>query len=253
MTRKRQAPPPPPPKRRSPRAWPARAWVLGAAAAIVVAVGLGLGLGLTGGAGTHEKAAQPLPLAPLSTLGTLKPAPSPGPQGPEGVPVPGAPALAPAAAIAPGAAIDGIECQPMEQVLFHIHAHLTLFVNGAARQIPYGIGIAPPREVQQTPVGPFVAGGACFAWLHTHAADGIIHIESPVRRTYTLGNFFDIWHQPLGTTRLGPLDGHVTALFNGQVYEGNPRQIPLRAHAQIQLELGRPLVAPEKVGFPNGL
>ena len=29
-------------------------------------------------------------------------------------------------------------------------------------------------------------------WLHTHAADGIVHIESPVDRTYTLGNFFDV-------------------------------------------------------------
>jgi hypothetical protein len=30
-----------------------------------------------------------------------------------------------------------------------------------------------------------------FTWLHTHAADDIIHTESPVNRTYTLGEFFD--------------------------------------------------------------
>ena len=47
--------------------------------------------------------------------------------------------------------------------------------------------------------------------------------------------------------------GHVTAIYNGKVYRGNPRDIPLTAHAQIQLEVGTPLVAPESITFPNGL
>jgi len=45
----------------------------------------------------------------------------------------------------------------------------------------------------------------------------------------------------------------VTALFNGRVFTGNPRQIPLLAHAQVQLEVGRPLIAPEQITFPKGL
>jgi hypothetical protein len=45
----------------------------------------------------------------------------------------------------------------------------------------------------------------------------------------------------------------VTALYNGRVYLGNPADIPLTKHAQIQLEVGSPLVAPEKITFPNGL
>jgi hypothetical protein len=90
-------------------------------------------------------------------------------------------------------------------------------------------------------------------WLHTHSADGIIHTESPVRRTYTLGDFFDIWGQQLARNQVGPAHGPVTALFNGRVFTGNPRQIPLLAHAQIQLEVGRPLLAPEHITFPPGL
>ena len=43
------------------------------------------------------------------------------------------------------------------------------------------------------------------------------------------------------------------AIYNGQLYRGNPRDIPLNAHAQIQLEVGRPLVSPISVSFPNGL
>ena len=34
---------------------------------------------------------------------------------------------------------------------------------------------------------------------------------------------------------------------------GKGTGIPLTKHAQIQLEVGSPLVAPEKITFPNGL
>jgi hypothetical protein len=98
-----------------------------------------------------------------------------------------------------------------------------------------------------------VGAGSCFYWLHTHAADGIVHIESPVQRTYTLGNFFDVWGQRLTPAQVGPARGTVTALYNGRVFRGNPRRIPLTKHAQIQLEVGRPLVAPALISFPAGL
>jgi hypothetical protein len=193
-----------------------------------------------------------LPLAALTTLGQLRPG-AVGPLGPEGVAIPRGPALGRTRLVAPGEQIDGITCQAGEQVLFHIHAHLTIFVRGAARQVPPGIGIAPPYHVERTPRGAFVGGAACFMWLHTHAADGIIHTESPVQRTYTLGDFFDLWGQPLNRSQVGPAHGRVTALFNGQVFTGNRREIPLLAHAQIQLEVGRPLLTPETITFPAGL
>jgi hypothetical protein len=173
--------------------------------------------------------------------------------GPEGVPIPKGPVLAPPQALLPGTKVDGIECQRGEQVALHIHAHLTIFVRGQAQQIPAGIGIAPPREVAATPRGAFVVGGTCFAWLHTHAADGIVHTESPVDRTYTLGEFFDIWGQPLTRERVGPARGRVTAYVGGHVYSGNPRRIRLLRHAQIQLDVGRPLVRPARIAFPTGL
>jgi len=220
------------------------------AAVVVIAAVVGITLAVTGGG---AKATGALSLAPLSTLGTLKPAPTPGAPGPEaGVPVPAAATLAGTGTAVTGQPVDGISCSASEQTVFHIHAHLTIFVNGSARQIPAAIGI-PGAQVQSTPQGPFIGSGTCFYWLHTHAADGIVHIESPVQRTYTLGNFFDEWGQPLGTGRVGPATGHVVALYNGQVYQGNPRDIPLTAHAQIQLEVGSPLVAPEQITFPSGL
>lgn len=220
----------------------------GAAAAVAVAVGLSVAL-TTGGGGQSAAASQ---LAPLRTLGSLQPAPAAGPAGPEGVAVPAATLLAGPAATTTGQTINGISCQTSEQTLFHIHAHLTVFVNGQPRQVAAAIGI-PGASATQTPTGPFIGSGTCFYWLHTHAADGIIHIESPVQRTFTLGDFFAEWGQPLSTTQVGPATGHVTALYNGQVYKGNPSTIPLTAHAQIQLEVGTPLIAPVSTAFPNGL
>jgi len=167
--------------------------------------------------------------------------------------VPVAPPLAAAGSLQPGQSVDGVSCKPIEQLAFHIHAHLAVFVDGSPRQIPYGIGIAPPVQTENTPRGRFAAGGACFSWLHTHAADGIIHIESPTERAYTLGNFFDVWGRELGPNVVASALGHVTAFVNGRPYKGDPRSIPLFRHAEIQLDVGRPLVAPESIRFANGL
>jgi hypothetical protein len=50
---------------------------------------------------------------------------------------------------------------------------------------------------------------------------------------------------------VGPARGPVTAIVNGRVWTADPRRIPLSAHAQIQLEVGRPLVAPQTIEFPG--
>jgi hypothetical protein len=228
------------------------AW--GGAVVVVAGAGLGLGLGLSGSntaSGAVSAApGNPASYSPLSSLGTLTAAPAPGSLGPENVPLPSVAALAGPSAATTGQAIDGISCQTSEQTVFHIHTHLTIFVNGQQRQVPAGIGI-PNAVAQQTQQGPFVDSGTCFYWLHTHAADGIIHIESPVQRTYTLGEFFDEWGQPLGPSQVGSAHGKVTAIVNGQVFKGNPRDVPLGSQENLQLEVGTPLVAPETINWSN--
>jgi hypothetical protein len=126
-------------------------------------------------------------------------------------------------------------------VKYHIHAHLTVFVNGTQMQIPAGIGV-PNAVNSQTKGDAFVAASVCYYWLHTHAADGIIHIESPTTRIYTLGNFFDEWGQPLTANTVGPANGLVTAYVNGKEFSGDPGTIPLTPHAVIQLDIGAPIV-----------
>jgi hypothetical protein len=213
------------------------------AVVLLALIGLGVGLPLalsSSGGGSQGSSAE---VAPISTLGTLVPAPALGPAGPEGPPLETGPNLAPAGSPSPGQSVDGIQCQAGEQVAEHTHARLTIFVDGHSETVPYGVGIADPQL--QPGIGlPFVVSGACFSWLHTHTTDGVIHTEAPEQHTFTLGNFFDVWGQPLSRTQVGPAKGKVTALYNGRVWLGDPRDIPLGAHAQIQLEVGGPLVAP---------
>jgi hypothetical protein len=193
------------------------------------------------------------PYAPLSTLGALRPAPYGGDPGPELVPIPNAPKLASAVSRArPGRRIDGIKCESNPRVLFHVHAHLTVFVGGTPRQVPAGIGFWPPVGPQNYRNGQFgVTARNCWTWVSTRYPDGLVHIESPVRRRFVLGDLFDVWGQPLAKTRVGPARGAVTAIVNGRVWTADPRTIPLSAHAQIQLEVGKPLVAPQAIEFPG--
>jgi hypothetical protein len=151
-----------------------------------------------------------------------------------------------------GQPVQGVQCLATEQLAYHIHAHLTLLVDGDPVLVPAGIGIAPPRETQQG----FVTGGKCFYWLHTHDVSGIIHIESPTAQIYTLGQFFAVWGQPLSATQVATFQidsaKPLRAFVNGQAFDGPPEQIPLNAHTLVTLEVGRQ-VAPPSFSFPPGL
>jgi hypothetical protein len=137
--------------------------------------------------------------------------------------------------------VDGIQCGATEQLAYHIHAHLSVYVNGSPRALPGGIGI-PGSTVVQTAQGPVANGGQCIYWLHTHAPDGVIHVESPTQRIFTLGNFFDEWRQPLSSARVADASGHLTAFVNGKAWTKSPRSIPLVPHAVIQISIGSPVV-----------
>jgi hypothetical protein len=156
----------------------------------------------------------------------------------EGVPLETGPALAPASTTGTGK-VDGISCGATEQLVYHIHAHLAVFKNGQAYTLPAGVGI-PGSQAQETNQGPIASGGSCIYWLHTHTTDGVIHIESPSKAIYTLGNFFDEWHQPLTGSQVAGLSGKVTAFVNGKPWKKSPRDIPLLPHEDIQLEIGEP-------------
>jgi hypothetical protein len=133
-------------------------------------------------------------------------------------------------------AIDGVECHSSEQLAYHQHAHLSVFVNGQEQQVPAQIGIV------STPY-------SCFYWLHTHTADGIIHMEAPQAMTFKLGQFMDIWNQTKGesqsffnTTSGMPVKVYVAEKNNEQPKEfnGNLRDVDLKSQEQVVLVYGSP-------------
>jgi hypothetical protein len=145
-----------------------------------------------------------------------------------------------------GQTLDGVGCGTQEYATYHVHTHLALFYDGKQMQVPPYIGFAPS-----------LAGG-CLYWIHTHDATGIIHIEAPDINPpqggpYTLGMFFDIWGQPLDRNNIAGFVGPVTAYVNGAKYDGDLRAIPLRAHQQVVLEVGTPVVPPPNYAFPVGV
>jgi hypothetical protein len=126
--------------------------------------------------------------------------------------------------------IDGISCEGMEGQRMHIHQHLVIMDNGKPVAIPADVGQVPAKR--------------CLYWLHTHTPDGIIHIEAPLDRKFTLGEFFDIWGQPLNRERaagaIATKGSKLTVWVNGKRFMGDPRSINLVAHADIVIEAGRP-------------
>jgi hypothetical protein len=126
-------------------------------------------------------------------------------------------------------AISGIECHRSEQLSYHVHSHLDVFVNGVQQQIPSQIGI--------------LSSPSCLYWLHTHSADGVIHVEAPETRQFTVGQFLDIWKQTStnSTALFNSISNmSVTAYVNGEKFEGDYRTIPIESLKEIVLAYGTP-------------
>lgn len=141
-----------------------------------------------------------------------------------------------------GLPIDGIQCNSNEGAAEHIHAHLQIFDRGKALAVPADIGIPP--------------GAGCLYWVHTHAAGGYIHIESPVVRNFTLGQFFDVWNRDLSWSRAdGAAAPHGKRLYvwiDGKPWHGsNPRSIVLRDRQSIVIQSGPPFGKPAPSDWTN--
>jgi hypothetical protein len=166
--------------------------------------------------------------------------------GPEGVIIYDVPTLAPANTTVTGTTVDGISCrkEAKETVKYHVHVHVEIYVDGKMMRLPAGIGITNPQLAEKYATGTFydVGGYDCLYWLHTHVDDGIIHVESPAKQAFTLGEFFDIWNQPLGPNQVGAAKGSVVVFENGKKLTGDPRSTPLLAQGEIQIDVGTPVV-----------
>jgi hypothetical protein len=135
-----------------------------------------------------------------------------------------------------GEPVGGISCDAQEGQRIHIHQHLVIFDHGKPVDIPRNVGQPTARP--------------CIYWLHTHTPDGVIHIEAPKDRSFTLGDFFMVWGQPLGravaASARAAKGASLKVWVNGEPFTGDPRSIALKPHTDIVIEAGPPFVAPPK-------
>ncbi|TXC84822.1 hypothetical protein FRZ40_20315 [Paraburkholderia azotifigens] len=128
-----------------------------------------------------------------------------------------------------GSDVDGLVCASGMSEVYHVHAHLAIINNGQWLALPKNVGIL----------------SQCNYEMHTHDQTGIIHIETPSVKNFTLGQFFDIWGQTLSRTNVAGVTGTVVAYINdnGDVrrYEGELRDIPLTSHRDVTLQIGTPV------------
>jgi hypothetical protein len=136
--------------------------------------------------------------------------------------------------MAQGEPVGGVSCDAQEGSRIHIHQHLLILDHGKEVAIPPNVGQVPAKR--------------CLYWIHTHTPDGILHIEAPLNRSFTLGDFFNIWGEPLSRSEAASAHagkGQTLHVFvNGKRYEGDPRKISLVAHADIVIEAGPPFPKP---------
>jgi hypothetical protein len=135
---------------------------------------------------------------------------------------------------------SGLTALTMEGTVLHHHEHLDLFVSGRKVTVPAFVGIDQEAGF--------------LTELHTHDASGIVHVESPVARSFTLGQFFCEWGVKLNATCLGPYRGELRWWVNGRRMHGNPALLALGQHQEIVIAAGRPpTTVRSSYDFPVGL
>jgi hypothetical protein len=151
-----------------------------------------------------------------------------------------------------GQTVDGIECQASEGAVIHNHTALDLYVDGQQVTVPAGVGIvAPPPNVALASNGLT----ACLYALHVHAGEpNLVHIESPVNKTYTVGELFDIWGQDLTDTNFmgHPIDAQHKLTIEVydesgklvQTYTGKPRDLAFNNRQTYVYKYNSPDVKP---------
>jgi hypothetical protein len=140
----------------------------------------------------------------------------------------------------------GLHALPKEALKLHVHQRMALLVDGKFVPIPPGIGID--------------ANGKFIAELHTHDSSGIIHVESPVNRPYTLGEFFDVWGLRFSSHCLGgyceTAKKHVFVWANGKRVKKDIRKVVLGDHLSLVVAYGTlksvPVPIPTHFPFPKG-
>jgi hypothetical protein len=146
----------------------------------------------------------------------------------------------------------GLVPEDAEQLQYHVHSHLDVFVDGKHIIVPAGLGIdiTNPGVHKFTTDGLPSYGGiavpcnqACISPLHTHDITGVLHTESATHKDNTLGQFFIEWNVRLTSTCFASDCAPTKAVaiyVNGTKFAGDPTTIPLSNLKEIAIIVGTP-------------
>lgn len=146
----------------------------------------------------------------------------------------------------------GLRPERREQLAYHVHAHLDVFVNGRPVTVPAGIGInirdpgvhsATDATHGRSYGGIRLCARPCISPLHTHDNTGVLHTESPTPTPNRLGQFFVEWGVRLSRSCVGGYcrpQAPIAIFVNGKLYNGDPRSIELADHSEIAVVVGSP-------------
>jgi len=128
-----------------------------------------------------------------------------------------------------GAAIKaaGLPAMSSEGSVAHYHAHLDVIVNGSPVTVPANIGI----DASSRTISP----------LHTHTADGIVHIEAEQDANFTVGQLLVEWGVKLDKNCLATYctdDKNQLLAFKNGKPEADPGGIVLKSHDEVVLWYG---------------
>lgn len=107
----------------------------------------------------------------------------------------------------------------------HYHARLLIYVNGQQVNLPVNLGEGD--------------SGPCTQPLHVHATSpgtDVIHIESPQKRSYTLGDFFKVWAATPDIGGPTPVVFDQNQIFNDAV--GNGYELRMYVNGQQSTAYG---------------
>lgn len=133
-----------------------------------------------------------------------------------------------------GAEVQGIPCLLNMPEAYHVHSHVTIYLDGEAQSVPANIGIHPQQPAR------------CFYLIHTHDRSGKIHVEAEAPGTFTLGQLFAIWGQPLETDNVAGITGKPIVVYsteNATVTKVTTdwKAIELTTHKEITIQIGTPI------------
>jgi len=145
----------------------------------------------------------------------------------------------------PGRAeLAGLENVWGQDLAMHVHTHLSITVDGEPVTVPGDVGHDSATKFA--------------APIHTHDTSGIVHVESPRRETFVLGQLFTEWGVHLDQSSVGGLGGgdgrSLTVFVDGSRYGGDPAGIRLVDFEDVALVLaptGEAVAAPAPFDWPD--